>query len=59
MLKKEGPKLWIFEEYKDIMGIHFRFKDKEMPRSYVSNISTNLHVSRFVKIIHSTNFTLL
>ncbi|KAG8271132.1 hypothetical protein J6590_069508 [Homalodisca vitripennis] len=43
MLKKEGPKEWIFEEFKDIMSMHFRFKDKEMPRSYVSNIAVNLH----------------
>jgi len=43
MLKEEGPKLWIFEEYKDVMAMHFRFKDKEMPRSYVSNIAINLH----------------
>uniref|UniRef100_A0A1B6FWC7 Insulin-degrading enzyme n=2 Tax=Cuerna arida TaxID=1464854 RepID=A0A1B6FWC7_9HEMI len=42
MLKKEGPKEWIFDEYKDVMSMHFRFKDKEMPRSYVSNIAVNL-----------------
>lgn len=43
MLKKEGPMEWIFQEYKDIVSMHFRFKDKESPRSYVSNIVHNLH----------------
>ncbi|XP_021926557.1 insulin-degrading enzyme isoform X2 [Zootermopsis nevadensis] len=43
MLKQDGPKEWIFQEYKDIISMHFRFKDKESPRSYVSNIVHNLH----------------
>lgn len=43
MLKTEGPKEWIFEEYRDIMAMHFRFKDKEMPQSYVSTTSQNLN----------------
>ncbi|KAJ9600258.1 hypothetical protein L9F63_009434, partial [Diploptera punctata] len=38
------PMEWIFEEYKDIVSMHFRFKDKESPRSYVSNTVHNLHV---------------
>jgi len=44
MLKQDGPKEWIFEEYKDILSMNFRFKDKESPRSYVSNMVHNLHV---------------
>ncbi|XP_069679683.1 insulin-degrading enzyme isoform X2 [Periplaneta americana] len=43
MLKRDGPKEWIFQEYKDIVSMHFRFKDKESPRSYVSNTVHNLH----------------
>jgi Secreted/periplasmic Zn-dependent peptidases, insulinase-like len=46
MLKQDGPKEWIFEEYKDILSMNFRFKDKESPRSYVSNMVHNLHVSQ-------------
>jgi secreted Zn-dependent insulinase-like peptidase len=46
MLKQDGPKEWIFQEYKDIVSMHFRFKDKESPRSYVSNTVHNLHVSQ-------------
>ncbi|XP_033611295.1 insulin-degrading enzyme-like [Cryptotermes secundus] len=43
MLKRDGPKEWIFQEYKDIGAMHFRFKDKESPRSYVSDTVHNLH----------------
>jgi insulysin len=46
MLKRDGPKEWIFREYKDIVSMHFRFKDKESPRSYVSNTVHNLLVSQ-------------
>ena len=46
MLKQDGPKEWIFQEYKDILSMNFRFKDKESPRSYVSNMVHNLHVSQ-------------
>jgi hypothetical protein len=46
MLKQGGPKEWIFQEYKDILSMNFRFKDKESPRSYVSNTVHNLHVSQ-------------
>jgi secreted Zn-dependent insulinase-like peptidase len=46
MLKQDGPKEWIFEEYKDILSMNFRFKDKESPRTYVSNVVHNLHVSQ-------------
>uniref|UniRef100_A0A1B6DGR0 Peptidase M16 C-terminal domain-containing protein n=1 Tax=Clastoptera arizonana TaxID=38151 RepID=A0A1B6DGR0_9HEMI len=38
MLKKEGPQKWIFEEYREILKMHFRFKDNEVPRYYVSNL---------------------
>jgi insulysin len=36
MLKREQPQKWIYEEYRDIMNMHFRFKDKESPRGYTS-----------------------
>lgn len=51
MLKAEGPKEWIFEEYKDIMSMHFRFKDKEAPRSYVTNITFNMHEYPFEEVL--------
>ncbi|XP_062560794.1 insulin-degrading enzyme isoform X2 [Armigeres subalbatus] len=38
MLKKEGPKRWIFEEYCDLCEMQFRFKDKENPLSLVSSV---------------------
>merc|ERR1719245_643363 len=29
MLRKEGPKQWVFEECRDLHAMQFRFKDKE------------------------------
>nr|CAD7434187.1 unnamed protein product [Timema monikensis] len=43
MLRSEGPQEWIFQEYMDIVSMHFRFKDKESPRGYVSGLVHNLH----------------
>jgi insulysin len=54
MLKRDGPKEWIFQEYKDIGSMHFRFKDKESPRSYVSDTVHNLHVSKNVQFVFYT-----
>ncbi|KAG5318579.1 IDE enzyme, partial [Pseudoatta argentina] len=35
MLKMKGPIKWIYDEYKDIDNINFRFKEKSSPRTYV------------------------
>nr|CAD7441027.1 unnamed protein product [Timema bartmani] len=43
MLRSEGPQEWIFQEYMDIVSMHFRFKDKESPQGYVSGLVHNLH----------------
>lgn len=45
MLRKTEPKLWLHEENRDILNMHFRFKDKEAPSVYISNIVQNIHVS--------------
>ncbi|KAG8226944.1 hypothetical protein J437_LFUL004662 [Ladona fulva] len=42
LLKNEGPKEWIYEEFRDILTMHFRFKDKETPSSYVSSLVHSL-----------------
>lgn len=47
MLKKEKPLEWIQKEQQDIYAMVFRFKDKESPRSYISNIVHDLHVRHF------------
>ncbi|KAL0124001.1 hypothetical protein PUN28_006072 [Cardiocondyla obscurior] len=36
MLKLEGPKEWIYNEYRDIANTNFRFKEKSSPRKYVN-----------------------
>jgi insulysin len=49
MLKREGPQEWIFEEYGELAKMHFRFKDREIPRSLVVNVVDDLLVSFIVK----------
>lgn len=44
MLKDEGPKKWIFEEYCNLSEMQFRFKDKETPLSLVSNVVHSMQV---------------
>ncbi|CAG2179175.1 unnamed protein product, partial [Oppiella nova] len=43
LLKREGPKQWIFDELKQIREIRFRFKEKERPMGYVIDLSHDLH----------------
>lgn len=43
MLKQTEPHLWLHEEQRDIAAMNFRFKDKESPMSYISNVVHNLH----------------
>ncbi|CAF1121848.1 unnamed protein product [Adineta ricciae] len=39
MLRKEGPKEWIFEECKNLNAMHFQFREKERPDDFVSNLA--------------------
>ncbi|CAG0887466.1 unnamed protein product, partial [Cyprideis torosa] len=42
LLTKQGVHEWIFNEYRDLSAIHFRFKEKQWPVSVVTNITSNL-----------------
>ncbi|XP_032664480.1 insulin-degrading enzyme isoform X2 [Odontomachus brunneus] len=42
MLKKQGPVEWIYNEYRDLASVNFRFMEKQQPRSYVSSRVTGL-----------------
>ncbi|XP_015174662.1 PREDICTED: insulin-degrading enzyme isoform X1 [Polistes dominula] len=44
MLKEKEPIKWIYEEYKSIGNMNFRFKEKTSPQSYVSWIAQGLHL---------------
>lgn len=44
MLKELGPQSWVWEEMKNVNAMLFRFKDKERPQSFVSNLSSMMHV---------------
>ncbi|CAF0979560.1 unnamed protein product [Adineta steineri] len=39
MLRKEGPKEWIFDECKNINAVHFQFREKERPDRFVSKLA--------------------
>ncbi|CAF0913402.1 unnamed protein product [Rotaria sordida] len=39
MLRKEGPKEWIFDECKNINEMQFQFREKERPDDFVSNVA--------------------
>ncbi|XP_076104390.1 insulin-degrading enzyme-like isoform X1 [Mytilus galloprovincialis] len=43
MLKREGPKQWIFDECKDLSAMTFRFKGKEKPRNYTTQVAGLIH----------------
>ncbi|XP_039282845.1 insulin-degrading enzyme isoform X2 [Nilaparvata lugens] len=43
LLEKEGIQEWLFKENRDILAMHFRFKDKVVPSSYVSYLSRAAH----------------
>lgn len=38
MLRSDGPKKWIYEEYLNLSEMQFRFKDKETALSLVSSV---------------------
>ncbi|VDI06959.1 insulysin [Mytilus galloprovincialis] len=42
MLKREGPQQWIFDEFKDLSAMTFRFKGKEKPRNYTTQITSRV-----------------
>ncbi|CAF1256026.1 unnamed protein product, partial [Didymodactylos carnosus] len=42
MLKKEGPKEWIFQECKNLNEMHFQFREKERPEEFVSNLANRM-----------------
>ncbi|XP_053953738.1 insulin-degrading enzyme isoform X2 [Anastrepha obliqua] len=44
MLRKEGPKKWIFDEYVNINEIRFRFKDKEQPENMVTHAVSAMQI---------------
>lgn len=47
MLKSLGPQQWVWEEMRDVNAMLFRFKDKERPQSFVTHVSSSMHVSWF------------
>jgi insulysin len=43
MLQAHGPQQWIFDECQAVNAMNFRFKSKEQPSSYCSNLAGNMH----------------
>lgn len=44
MLRKGGPKEWIFKEYLNLSEMQFRFKDKETALSLVSSVVHSMQI---------------
>ncbi|CAF1425013.1 unnamed protein product [Adineta steineri] len=42
MLRKEGPKEWIFDERKNLNAMHFQFREKEPANDFVSNLALRM-----------------
>ncbi|CAF1449332.1 unnamed protein product [Adineta steineri] len=42
MLRKEGPKQWIFDECKNFNAMHFQFREKESAANFVSNLALRM-----------------
>lgn len=51
MLKKEGPKEWIYKELSDVCAMSYDFKDKEKPSSYVGTISCAINRYPMEKVL--------
>lgn len=47
MLQKQGPVEWIFDEIRKLNELIFRFKDKEEPMLFVSNVVHSMQVCNF------------
>nr|XP_031836448.1 insulin-degrading enzyme isoform X1 [Nomia melanderi] len=43
MLRKHGPVEWIYNEYRDIADMNFRFKEKSCPITYVTHLVYHIH----------------
>ena len=51
MLRELSPQKWIFDELKGMSNVHFRFKDKEKPQSYVCSLATKLRYFPIEEVI--------
>lgn len=43
MLRKEGPRQWLYDEQARLADLAFRFQEKASPMSYVSSLSSGMH----------------
>ncbi|CAF0762387.1 unnamed protein product [Adineta steineri] len=42
MLRKEGPKKWIFNECRNLKAMHFQFREKEPANDFVSSLARQM-----------------
>uniref|UniRef100_A0A668VJ59 Insulin-degrading enzyme n=1 Tax=Oreochromis aureus TaxID=47969 RepID=A0A668VJ59_OREAU len=55
-LRSEGPQEWVFNEYKDLKKVAFRFKDKERPRDCTSKIAGLLQYYPLEEVLSAEYF---
>ncbi|XP_014680687.1 PREDICTED: insulin-degrading enzyme-like [Priapulus caudatus] len=51
MLRAAGPLEWVFRECQSLNAMTFRFKDKEKPQGFVTNVASNLHRYRLNEVL--------
>lgn len=51
MLRDEGPKKWIFDEYCSLSEMQFRFKDKETPIALVSGVVHSMQLYQMEEVL--------
>lgn len=51
MLKREGPKQWIYQEMSAINNNRFRYKDKERTNQYVQALAKDMHLYAPIDIL--------
>lgn len=44
MLRREGPKKWVWDECQATAAIAFRYKSKENPGNYATSLARQMHV---------------
>ncbi|XP_043206057.1 insulin-degrading enzyme-like [Amphibalanus amphitrite] len=57
MLRERGPQEWVFEECRQLREMSFRFKDKEKPTNYATNLATLLYYYPMEEVLSAEYIT--
>ncbi|XP_037080309.1 insulin-degrading enzyme-like [Pollicipes pollicipes] len=57
LLRQEGPQQWVFDEGRRLREMSFRFKDKEKPSDYATNLATLLYYYPMAEVLSADYIT--